>query len=210
VTSDDQIQYLWQHVAILRQPGSRRFDLGEALLQLRRAYSERERQKIGGQSAGAVGHGEFEAQCLKRGIAPRTARELISDYEIEWSRLTGHAVPGTQTSAEKRREARQRRPRHSNATYEKGYRQGYQDAAIFLAVGVGQDDFSKFARLLPYKIAKSAFRAAAQLLHPDHGGSPEAMTLLNELWERLEPIYIASGAAPESEDISHEYSSVVH
>lgn len=44
----------------------------------------------------------------------------------------------------------------------------------------------EFMRLLPFEAAQKAFRAGAMALHPDRGGSMEAMAKLNTLWDRLE------------------------
>jgi len=42
-----------------------------------------------------------------------------------------------------------------------------------------------FVLALPEAALKTAYRQAAMLLHPDRGGSPEAMSRLNSAWERL-------------------------
>lgn len=182
-TNQDEIEVLWQHIDRLQQPGALRSQLGEALCRLRSLYSERER-KSGRQSADVQGHGTFEREVIRRGWKPRTVRTLISDYEVEWARITGHAKPGSKTSAEKRQESRARqrarlRPRNRRSSDIPGFR----DHA---------DEFTKFARLLPYRAAKAAFRQAAKCFHPDLGGNGANMTTLNLLWEKLEPLYRAS------------------
>jgi hypothetical protein len=178
MNDQDRIADAWKQVDVvggnLRQ---NRLELGQLFLRLRGLYSERSAD-----IRRSSGHGVFEVECRLRGFAPRTVRDLINDFEIEWSVCTGHAKPGVKTSAQKRREARQRaqtqRPRRNRRS---------TDNNIDLS-----DDFARFARLLPYVAAKRAFREAAKHLHPDHGGDAAAMTELNLLWQKLEPLYRAS------------------
>lgn len=179
------IEQLWSDVAWLSRPGSRRYDLGAKLCELRRIYSERERNS-GGQSA-VVGHGQFEAECIRRGFRPRTVRDLIADYEIQFAAFLGRETPGRKTSTQKRRESRQRagpkRPQHNRR---------FTDRHDF-----GSDaDFAAFANLLSHLEARSAFRAAAKRLHPDHGGDAKSMAQLNFLWKKLEPLYMAKDTTP--------------
>jgi hypothetical protein len=45
---------------------------------------------------------------------------------------------------------------------------------------------AQFMKLLPFDAANAAYRKGAMLLHPDHvGGSMEAMSNLNTLWDRI-------------------------
>lgn len=44
----------------------------------------------------------------------------------------------------------------------------------------------EFVRLVPYDCMVKAYRAAAMTLHPDRGGSMDAMSSLNSTWSRLE------------------------
>jgi hypothetical protein len=176
---DQTERELWDRATSLRPEGFR-FQLGDVLGRIRELYSERERRKNGGPSAGVVGHGQFETECLRRGFSPRTVRDIIRDYEIQIARGSTKPGPKAQekTSSEKRRESRQRTGAH------RPHRFGL-DA-----------DYVAFARLLPYSAAKIAFREAAIRLHPDHAGDAEAMKRLNILWERLEPIYMAADGMP--------------
>lgn len=48
------------------------------------------------------------------------------------------------------------------------------------------DIIVQFIQTLPYDAALSAYRKAAMLLHPDRGGSMDAMTKLNTTWKRIE------------------------
>jgi hypothetical protein len=43
-----------------------------------------------------------------------------------------------------------------------------------------------FMRTLPYDAAQAAYRKASMILHPDRGGSMEAMSALNVAWTRIE------------------------
>jgi hypothetical protein len=114
---DQTERELWDRATSLRPEGFR-FQLGEALLLIRKLYSEREHRN-GGPSAGVVGHGQFEAECIRRGFVPRTVRDVIRDYEIQMERV--RTKPGRKaqekTPSEKRRESRQRarsrRPLHN-------------------------------------------------------------------------------------------------
>lgn len=44
----------------------------------------------------------------------------------------------------------------------------------------------QFVRVVPYDAMLKAYRLAALALHPDRGGSPDAMSTLNATWSRLE------------------------
>jgi hypothetical protein len=44
---------------------------------------------------------------------------------------------------------------------------------------------AEFMKLLPFDAANAAFRKASMALHPDRGGSMEAMSKLNVLWDRI-------------------------
>jgi len=44
----------------------------------------------------------------------------------------------------------------------------------------------EFMSLIPYESAQRAYKHAAALFHPDHGGDMEKMSRLNALWQRLE------------------------
>jgi hypothetical protein len=47
-------------------------------------------------------------------------------------------------------------------------------------------DIVNFFQLLPHEAARAAYLKAATMLHPDKGGSNEAMRELNALWDRIE------------------------
>jgi hypothetical protein len=171
--SSAAIALLWSEIEALKRPGVRRFELGRRFFELRQKYSERER-KSGGQSA-VVGHGEFEAQCIARGWAPRTVRDLVTDFLIERQRMTDpYAEPWAKTSAEKRRErrtkARSRRGRNATCTQ-------------------AEDAVTIFARLLSFEVARTAYLLMAKTTHPDHGGDGRTMQLLNDAWASARRFY---------------------
>lgn len=167
------IALLWSEVQALKRPGVRRIELGRRFCELRQKYSERER-KSGGQSA-AVGHGEFEAQCITRGWAPRTVRDLINDFLIERQRMTDpHGEPWAKTSAEKRRE------RRTKAKSRCG-----KNAAVTQA----DDPVTIFARLMSFDVARTAYLLMAKTIHPDHGGDGRKMQMLNDAWASAKPFY---------------------
>jgi hypothetical protein len=53
------------------------------------------------------------------------------------------------------------------------------------------DPLSAFAALLPFRAAHAAYREAAKIFHPDHGGNGEKMQQLNELWQQVKVHYQA-------------------
>jgi hypothetical protein len=140
-----------------------RLTLGQLFLKLRDLYSDRD---SGGHRLSS-GHGSFEAEIVKRGYRPRTVRQWIGDFEVHQT--------GSPTSSEKRKTSRQRK---TSAKATADLFNGIQGAAL-----------TRFAALLPYKAAQSAYREAAKLFHPDHGGDGEKMQELNSLWDEVEPYY---------------------
>jgi hypothetical protein len=193
----DAADRLWSEIdaahALLRVD---RLQLGNLFLQLRNLYSDR---NSGGNRLSS-GHGTFEEEIRKRGYKPRRVREWITDYEV---------VEGLRPAAEStaaKREARRGRPQ--SAEYKRGFSAGQKSKTnifedlIGSAFGV-DSDWSAFAKLLSHAEAKSAFRAAAMRLHPDRGGSVEDMTELNQLWEALEPMYLAKEVAPTESGRRH-------
>lgn len=175
--SSAAISLLWQEVEALKRPGVRRYELGRRFFELRQKYSERERNN-GGQSA-AVGHGEFEAQCIARGWAPRSVRDLINDFLVERQRMTDpYADPWAKTSAEKRRERRGRA----------GTRRGNVAASKPV-----DDPLTAFARLLSFEVARTAYLLMAKTIHPDHGGDTHAMQELNAAWDAAKKYFENKG-----------------
>jgi hypothetical protein len=69
----------------------------------------------------------------------------------------------------------------SNAAKRRARRRSQQPA--------DSDPVAEFARLLPYRAAKAAYREAARLFHPDLGGSNRKMQELNVAWERVRNYY---------------------
>jgi hypothetical protein len=56
--------------------------------------------------------------------------------------------------------------------------------------GTTEDAVLAFFALIPYDAAKTAYRRAAQDVHPDkQGGDATKMAKLNDLWARLEKEY---------------------
>jgi hypothetical protein len=56
----------------------------------------------------------------------------------------------------------------------------------------------EFFRLLPFEAAQRAYRHAATVLHPDHGGDMTSMSKLNAAWQRLEKDLYTRGAGNAS------------
>jgi hypothetical protein len=54
---------------------------------------------------------------------------------------------------------------------------------------LSQDVLSAFAALLPFEAAQAAFREAARIFHPDHGGNARRMQQLNDAWKAARPYY---------------------
>lgn len=183
VESAAQIEQLWSDVVWLQRPGSRRYELGEKFLEIRDTY---------GRLSAGPGSGTFEQECIRRGFKPRTVRALIADFLTDRAHNLGQPIPGARTTAQKRAESRAKQQRYAQRLK--------QRCSQYVYVS-GDDDFSKFARLLPYSAAKAAYRAAATALHPDHGGDQTKMVALNLLWEKLEPLYLAAdGGLPSDPD----------
>jgi hypothetical protein len=196
----EQIEQLWRTIKVLQRPGELRYQLGEALYDIRRLYSERERNS-GGPSAEVRKHGTFERECMARRLQPRTVRDLINDYEVMRGRdvcaragddseihPNFQSNASRQTAAEKRRAQRATRPKRSKCWSE--------DIGGFNSV---MDDFARFARLLPYSAAKAGFREAAKRFHPDLGGDSARMIALNLVWEKLEPFYRSADGASSTD-----------
>jgi hypothetical protein len=52
------------------------------------------------------------------------------------------------------------------------------------------DPLIEFAKLLPFRAAQAAYREAAKMYHPDHGGSDGKMQRLNAAWERAQEHFV--------------------
>lgn len=194
-----KIRDLWKHVseasASIR---GNRLTLGRCFLSLRNLYSERSSVDVRRSS----GHGTFESECLARGFRPRTVRDLIHDYQAHLARKNGEPA---QTSAEKRRGARTAAKDRRRAAAQKeweDFEQRYKaEDGEFSDLDFV---FLSFARLLPYRAAKMAFRYAAKELHPDLGGNAESMARLNQLWERLEAFYLTQSTILDGSNLEHQ------
>ncbi len=158
----DAEQRLWNEIEKLHDSHrAATFLLGKKFLELKNLYSER--ANSGGHRLSS-GKGVFEKELKARGFKPRTVRGWINDFVAI---STGEG----QTEAAKRA-ARRSQPRISDRTTE-------------------NSDLEAFAAILPYTAALAAFREAAKIYHPGHGGSGRKMQELNALWDRLEPLYKA-------------------
>ena len=103
----------------------------------------------------------FDAFLKKIGIARSSAYRWIGFVE-------GHFVPdGTKSP----RSGPARKPRNTKFGSE-------PDLPV---------DQARFIQLLPFAAWQAAYRAALQVLHPDHGGSNAACAELIALWKKLEP-----------------------
>jgi len=149
-----------------------RRELGKLFYELRNLYSERGTSQPGGRLTS--GHGTFQAEIIKRGFKPNRVREWIVDYEV----AIGLRRPAEATSAK-------RKARHQPSTeYSRGYQAAMSDFST--AAAGGSFPVAQFANLLPYAALKTAYRAALQELHPDHGGSGERTKALISAWKEVE------------------------
>jgi|SRR5579872_159940 len=196
----DAAARLWAEIeAAHRDLAANRLKIGKLFFELKNLYSERSRSAARRLS----GKGVFEREIKKRGFKPNRVREMICDYEVN-----AGLRPATESTAAKR-EARRIR---GSDEYARGFRAGQKNPfGVFgehdIFVGSAQSDsWSEFAKILSYREARSAYRAAATRLHPDHAGDAAAMAELNRLWERLEPLYIAkeSRSAPDRNDSTEQ------
>jgi hypothetical protein len=155
---------LWKAIEIVHADlVADRLELGKLFLQVRNLFSDR---NSGGHRL-TSGHGSFEHEIRLRGYKPRSVRQWITDLEAHRT--------GTPTSSEKRKSSRQ-----CNTSAK---------AAADVFSGVQNPALTRFTALLPHKAAQSAYREAAKLFHPDHGGDGKKMQELNSLWDEVEPFY---------------------
>lgn len=171
-THDPEIR-LWREIESARKDyEANRLTLAKLFYQLRCLYSERSNCAAGRRSCD--GHGTFQREILKRGFKPNRVREMINDYEVS----IGLRPPAESTSAK-------RKARRSNSEYQRGYR----DAARSKFRAIASDPVTRFAALLPFYALRSAYRAALQELHPDHGGSVDRTTELIQAWKQVEQLH---------------------
>jgi hypothetical protein len=162
-------------------------ELGKLFYQLRALYSQRANSAARRPTSG---HGVFQAEILKRGYKPNRVREWVNDYEVQ----TG-IRPASESTAAKRKARRQHEPRNSgqaSADYDRGYRAAFRDFPTASAGLSDSDPLTRFASLLPFSALKTAYRAALQECHPDHGGSEERTKELIAAWEAVEHFYEVS------------------
>ncbi|PYV73376.1 MAG: hypothetical protein DMG96_23280 [Acidobacteria bacterium] len=118
-------------------------------------------------------------------------RSLYSDRQADVRRTLGHGVFEDEI---RKRGYKPRTVREWISDYEANLTGEFSSAAKRRATrrrlkALPGDPVSEFARLLPYKAAQSAFREAAKIYHPDHGGSKRKMQQLNAAWERAKAFY---------------------
>jgi hypothetical protein len=177
-STSDASDRLWKSLELVSQDLTHdRLTMGRVGLELRNLYSERSN------SAGrrrSSGHGSFEAELRKRGYKPNRIREAIRDYRVSIGELP-------QSESTKAKRAARSMPSAD-------FKHGWQAAREYFLDTEAQpnDEYALFARTMNHAEAKAVFRAMAKRLHPDHGGSAERMATLNNLWERLEPHYLAT------------------
>jgi hypothetical protein len=163
-STPDAAYRLWTAIELVRADlAAHRLQLGKLFLQLRNLYSDR---NSGGHRL-TSSHGTFESEIIQRGFKPRSVRQWITDFEAHRT--------GTPTSSEKRKTSRRRKTSAK--------------AAADVFSGIQNPALTRFAALLPHKAAQSAYREAAKLFHPDHGGDGKKMQELNSLWDEVEPFY---------------------
>jgi len=163
---------LWNEITVAHADFAKnKAKLGRLFFELRNLYSER---NSGGRRL-TSGHGQFEEEIKKRGFKPRRVREWVNDHEVAIG-----LRPPTESTAAKRKARRV----HSG-DHERGYAAAMRDFATFDM----DDPVPRFAALLPFSALKTAYRAALQELHPDHGGSVECTQELIRAWEAVERLH---------------------
>jgi hypothetical protein len=137
----------------------------------------------------------LRVETLRPGVSNRTAlgaafhelRQLYSDRtSADVRRTCGH---GTFETEIVQRGYKPRTVRGWIEDYESALKGEQSSAAKRKArrlVGVSTDPRLDFAKMLPFKAAQTAYREAAKLLHPDHGGSNTKMQRLNSAWEKAQ------------------------
>jgi hypothetical protein len=177
---------LWEQAASYGPKSTTpRFVFGSVLWEIRRLYSERERNS-GRQSADVQGHGKFEAECIRRGYKPRTVRCLVRDFEILIERMS--VRPGLKaqekTSAEQRSEARREKQKRLPTT-----ESGITKMQICLA---------QFAIMLPLEVVERAYKVALEL----YDINPSGASKLESAWNKAKPYYEKIEAALGQQEAS--------
>jgi len=142
-------------------------------------------------------NGCLEEYRIKLGMRFDNLRKLYSQKSTDVRRLAG---PGTFEQEIVKRGYKPSSVREWIADY-KAVKGGGTTAAqkrksrrLLQATATGHP-LTEFASLLPFEAAQAAYREAAKILHPDHGGTTEQMQKLNEAWESAKKIYKAKLAA---------------
>ena len=118
-------------------------------------------------------------------------RVLYSDRNSGGHRLTsGHGR--FETEIRKRSKYSPRAVRDMIADYEASLRgEPSTSAKRKVRRALPKEPLIEFARLLPYRAAHAAYREAAKVYHPDHGGSNAKMQRLNAAWEKAQVCFSA-------------------
>lgn len=130
---------------------------------------------------------------LALGQAFQELRALYSDRNSGGHRLTsGHGQ--FEAEIRKRSKYSPRAVRDMIADYEANLRGEETTAAKRKArraarLSAPSDPMTEFAWLLPHKAALAAYREAAKIYHPDHGGSDSQMQRLNAAWDRVQGLF---------------------
>jgi len=122
-------------------------------------------------------------------------RSLYSDRQADVRRTLGHGVFEAEII---RRGYRPRTVRSWIEDYEaalagKPLSSAKRKARRLRKSQAPTDPLAEFAALLPFEAAQAAYRAAARILHPDHGGGTLKMQQLNVAWSRVESFYASLG-----------------
>jgi hypothetical protein len=136
--------------------------LGKALFLFRNLLSER---NMSG-SRTSSGHGDYCKKLDELGINRRRAAEWVIGHEI----LLGLRPVSDSPSAKQKA---RRRP----------------DERELGGLPPVADPLGYFAALLPFEALQSAYRAAAQQLHSDHGGDDAQMAQLNDAWAGVKTFF---------------------
>jgi hypothetical protein len=113
-------------------------------------------------------------------------RNLYSDRQADVRRAIGHGVFEAEIA---KRGYKPRTVREWVKDYEANLAGAPSSAAKRKArrqTKPSADALTEFAVLLPRTALKAAYREAAKILHPDHGGNERKMQRLNAAWERVE------------------------
>jgi hypothetical protein len=123
-----------------------------------------------------------EKELANRTDAQRAALdELITSFDEEKPEAVADDTPNEETVADEGpSEAEEPKPRFTR-----------QRQAPVRHVALFSDDLVRFASLLPFAAAQAAYREAAKIVHPDHGGSVEDMQSLNQAWKQVKGYYEA-------------------